>query len=154
MTKFGQFSVGWSVSITFLHAGVTLALAALMFVGRMGSFTTGPGAGFYLTKTIMWIWSPFAMMAGDEELGFTIPPEGVAAIWSLIVGVAAGFVAPFFKNRQESEPISLRGNRDLIGTPWEQKPAHNFKTLREAEDETKTKKPNKSEQPTPRKPSD
>jgi hypothetical protein len=138
MNRLGQFSLGWWVGIIFLHAAVTLALALLLFVGGMGSFTYGPGAGFHVTKAVMWIWSPFAMAAGSGNSGI-----GIALLWSLIVGVLAGFILPLFIKPKTQKPLPPGANPDLVGTPWEQKTVVRFDTLREAEDKQNTKKPNR-----------
>ena len=154
MNRSGQFSLGWCVGIIFLHAAVTLALALLLFVGGMGSFTYGPGAGFHVTSALMWIWSPFAMAAANSNSGIGISAEGVALLWSLIVGVLAGFIIPLFVKPKTQKPLLPGANPDLVGTPWEQKPPVRFNTLREAEDKRNKKMPNKAEMATPRKPSD
>ena len=138
MNRLGQFSLGWCVGIIFLHAAVTLALALLLFVGGMGSFTYGPGAGFHVTKAVMRIWSPFAMAADNVNNGI-----GIALLWSLIVGVLAGFIIPLFIKPKTQKPLPPGANPDLVGTPWEQKTPVRFETLREAEDKQNTKKPNK-----------
>jgi hypothetical protein len=123
----------------FLHAAVTLALALLLFVGGMGSFTYGPGAGFHVTSALMWIWSPFAMAAANCNIRIGIPAEGVALLWSLAVGVLAGFLIPLFIKPKTQKPLPPGANPDLVGTPWEQKAPVSFNTLQEPEDEQNTK---------------
>ena len=132
MNRLGQFSLGWCFGVIFLHAAVTLALALLLFVGGMGSFTYGPGAGFHVTRVLMWIWSPFAMAAGNGDSGI-----GIALLWSLIVGVLAGFILPLFIKPKTQKPLPPGANPDLVGTPWEQKTPVRFATLREVEDKQK-----------------
>ena len=123
---------------------VTLALALLLFVGGMGSFTYGPGAGFHVTKVLMWIWSPLAMAAANGNSGIGIPAEVVALLWSLIIGVLAGFIIPLFIKPKTQKPLPPGANPDLVGTPWEQKTPVRFETLREGEVKQNTKRPNKS----------
>jgi hypothetical protein len=139
MNRLGQFSLGWCVGVIFLHAAVTLALALLLFMSGMGSFTYGPGAGFRVTKVLMWIWSPFAMAAANGDSGIGMPSEGVALLWSLIVGILGGLFIPLFIKPKTQKPLPLGANPDLVGTPWEQKTPVRFETLREAEDKQKDK---------------
>jgi hypothetical protein len=139
MYRLGQFSLGWCVGMTFLHAAVTLALALLLFVGGMGSFTYGPGAGFHVTEVLMWIWSPFAMTAANGNSGIGMPAEVVALLWSLIFGILGGFILPLFIKPKTQKRLPPSANPDLVGTPWEQKTPVRFETLREAEDKQKDK---------------
>ncbi len=118
---------------------MTLALALLLFVGGMGSFTYGPGAGFHVTRVLMWIWSPFVMAAANDNSGIGMPAEGVALLWSLIVGILGGFIIPLFIKPKTQKPLPPGANPDIVGTPWEKKTPVRFETLREVEDKQKDK---------------
>jgi len=96
--------------MTFLHVGVTVALALLLFVCAMETFTHGPGGFYYMTKALMWIWSPFAMAAADGNSGITLPAEAVALIWSAVVGSLSGYIAPIFLKPKIQIPLSPRTN--------------------------------------------
>ncbi len=84
------------------------------------------------------------MAAANGNSGIGIPAEVVALLWSLIIGVLAGFIIPLFIKPKTQKPLPPGANPDLVGTPWEQKTPVRFETLREAEDKQNTKGPNKS----------
>ncbi len=154
MIRLEQFSLGWCIAIIFLHAAVSWGLALLLFVSGMGSFTYGPGAGFYVTEALMWIWSPLAMAAFNINNGYEGSTGGIALLWSVIVGVLSGFVIPLFVKPKTEKPLPPGANPDLVGTPWEQKAPVRFNTLREANAKQNLKNSNKPEMTTPSKPSD
>jgi hypothetical protein len=87
----------------------------------------------------MWLWSPFAMAVADGNSGIGMPAGGIAILWSLVVGILGGFVAPLFIKPKTKKPSPPGANPDLVGTPWEQKTQVRFKTLREAEDKQRDK---------------
>lgn len=80
------------------------------------------------------------MEAAQGNSGIGILAEGVALLWSVIVGVLAGFIVPSFIKPKPQKPLSPGANLDLVGTPWEQKAPVKFETLREAEDKQETEK--------------
>lgn len=154
MIRLDQFSLGWCVSIIFLHAAISWGLGLLLFVGGMGSFTYGPGTGYYVTEALLWIWSPLAMTAAKINNGFEGATLALALLWSLIFGVLSGFVIPLFVKPKTPKPLPPGANPDLVGTPWEQKATVRFKTLREASAEQKSVGTHEPEMATPKKPFD
>ena len=146
-----RYSFSWGFGVFILHIGVTVALWLIIFASGMGAFTSGAGPWFYGGKRIMWVWSPFAAAASTGNLGTGLSPEAIALLWSLVVGILAGWIIPRFIKPKIHESLPPGANPDLVGTPWEQKTSVTFNTLREA---NKMKKPNKAEMATPRKPSD
>ena len=64
---------------------------------------------------------------------------GIALVWSLIVGVLAGFIIPIFVKPKTPKPLPPGANPDLVGTPWEQKTPVRFETLQEDKDKLKDK---------------
>jgi hypothetical protein len=93
------------------------------------------------------------MAAANGNSGIVVLVPVIAFLWSLIVGVLAGFFLPLLIKPKAQKTLPPGANPDLVGTPWEQKNPVRFKTLRQIATE-QNKKPNKAEMATPRKPSD
>lgn len=88
-THYSVFSFNWSFVAFLLHLIVTAILGGLAFAAGMGSFTQDVGFSASVWKVVLWIWTPLAVAYGGSLLH--------AIIWSLLVGVAAGFIAPRFR---------------------------------------------------------
>ena len=54
-------------------------------------------------------------------------------VWSVVVGILAGFIIPIFIKPKPKNPLIPGANPDLVGTPWEQKASGKFDTLRTAQ---------------------
>jgi hypothetical protein len=133
MSTTRKFSFSWSVGMFLLHIGITIALAFILFAAGMASFTSEPGVVFHGGKLIMWVWSPFAMAASNSNSGLGITPELAAFLWSVVVGILAGFIMPQFVKPKTPNQLVPGANPDLAGTPWEQKAVAKLDTLREAQ---------------------
>jgi hypothetical protein len=133
MSPTRKFSFSWSVGMFFLHIGITIALAFILFAAGMASFTSEPGIVFHGGKLIMWVWSPFAMAASNGNSRIGITPEFAAFLWSVVVGILAGFIIPLFLKPKVQKQLMPGANPDLVGTPWEQKASVKSDTLREAQ---------------------
>lgn len=139
MTTNRKFSVSWAIGIFLVHAVFTLILGLLIFASEMGSFTNGPGFVFYAAEALMWVWSPFAMLANDQNHRLGISSEAAALLWSLVVGLLAGFIAARFRKPAIQDDSAPPANPDLAGTPWAKDshftldPAHQSKIQKNAE---------------------
>ena len=122
------FSVSWFVGGTFIHVVTTVLLGLANFLGGMGAFTTGPGASEQFTRKIQWVWTPLAMSAwnatGSSSSGLVLL---LALLWSAVIGLAAGFMAPKLRKSVPPHEASVPRNPDLSGTPWENDPHHTKK---------------------------
>lgn len=123
-----KFSFSWCIGTFFLHIGITIGLAVIIFASGMASFTTGSASDGM--KYIMWIWSPFAMATANNSGGIAL---FAAPAWSGVVGILAGFILPVFIKPKAQDPLIPGANPDLVGTPWEQKAVAKLDTLREAQ---------------------
>lgn len=85
-THYSVFSYNWFFVVFLLHLIITAILGGLAFTTGMGSFTHDVGFAMSVWKVVLWIWTPLAVAYGGSPLH--------AIIWSLIVGIVVGFIAP------------------------------------------------------------
>lgn len=85
-THYSVFSYNWFIVVFLLHLTITGILGGLAFTTGMGSFTHDVGFAMGVWKVVLWIWTPLAVAYGGSPLH--------AIIWSFVVGIAAGFIAP------------------------------------------------------------
>lgn len=100
-----RFSFGWSIGVAIFHFGATFALAGIVFVVGMGSFTEDVSSKVAFWCGVQWLWTPLAMAAWDpNNMHNEGQVVGLAFLWSCFIGVTAGFVIPFLR-RWSQQPL-------------------------------------------------
>lgn len=139
-----KFSFCWFICGTLIHVVMTVLICLANFLGGMGAFTTGTGANEHFTRKIQWIWTPLAMSAWNLQRSSSSGSVLLLALlWSAVIGLAAGFIAPKLRksapphetsDQRNPDPVGILWesdppNPDLAGTPWEKDPHHTKKPL-------------------------
>ncbi len=88
-TRYSVFSYSWFFGVFVMHLIITVILAGLAFATGMGSFTHDVGFAMGVWKAVLMIWTPLAVASGGNLL--------LAILWSVLVGIAIGFIAPRFR---------------------------------------------------------
>jgi hypothetical protein len=100
-----RFSVGWCFAAALGHIAGTVAIAGISFLVGMGSFTQDVSLELYFWRGVAWAWTPLAMSRWNPNDYRTFDEMvGLALVWSCCIGIAAGFVIPFFKRLRNEQP--------------------------------------------------